>query len=70
MPEMLPITTGLGEVYQYTLEVKKGYENKYSIMDLREIQDWIVKRHLSGIPGIVDISSFGGYLKQYEIAVI
>ena len=69
MPEMLPITTGLGEVYQYTLEVEKGYEHKYSIMNLREVQDWIVKRHLSGISGIVEISSFGGYLKQYEIAV-
>ncbi len=68
-PEMLPITTGLGEVYQYTLEVKKGYEGKYSAADLREIQDWIIKRQLSGIPGIVEISSFGGYLRQYEIAV-
>jgi cobalt-zinc-cadmium resistance protein CzcA len=68
-PELLPITTGLGEVYQYTLEVKKGFEGRYSPTDLREIQDWIVKRQLSGIPGIVEISSFGGYLKQYEIAV-
>src|SRR4030042_4168527 len=67
-PELLPITTGLGEVYQYTLEVKKGFEGKYSATDLREIQDWIVKRQLSGISGIVEISSFGGYLKQYEIA--
>ena len=63
-PEMLPITTGLGEVYQYTLDVKKGYEGKYSPTDLREIQDWIVKRQLSGIPGIVEISSFGGYLQE------
>ncbi|MBN2350517.1 MAG: CusA/CzcA family heavy metal efflux RND transporter [Bacteroidales bacterium] len=69
IPEMLPITTGLGEVYQYTLEVKKGYEDKFSPTDLRTIQDWIVKRQLSGIPGIVEISSFGGYLKQYEIAI-
>ncbi len=68
-PEMLPITTGLGEIYQYTLDVKKGYEGKYSSTDLREIQDWIVKRQLSGIPGIVEISSFGGYFKQYEIAI-
>src|SRR4030042_6153492 len=68
-PELLPITTGLGEVYQYTLEVKKGFEGKYSATDLREIQDWIVKRQLSGISGIVEISSFGGYLKQYEVAV-
>lgn len=68
-PEMLPITTGLGEVFQYTLEVKPGYEEKYTPTKLRTIQDWIVKRQLSGIPGIVEISSFGGKLKQYEIAV-
>lgn len=68
-PEMMPITTGLGEIYQYTLEVAPGYENRYDAMELRTIQDWIVKRQLSGIPGIVEINSFGGYLKQYEVAV-
>ncbi|MGD2036151.1 MAG: CusA/CzcA family heavy metal efflux RND transporter, partial [Bacteroidales bacterium] len=68
-PEMLPITTGLGEIFQYTLEVDDAYRSLYTPMKLREIQDWIVKRQLSGIPGIVEISSFGGYLKQYEIAV-
>lgn len=68
-PEMLPITTGLGEVFQYTLEVEPGYEERYDITELRTIQDWIVKRQLSGIPGIVEISSFGGKLKQYEISV-
>ncbi|MGL5681576.1 MAG: CusA/CzcA family heavy metal efflux RND transporter [Marinifilaceae bacterium] len=68
-PQMMPITTGLGEIYQYTLGVKPGYEEQYSIMDLRTIQDWIVKRQLAGIPGIVEISSFGGDLKQYEVAV-
>ncbi|MEG0038444.1 MAG: CusA/CzcA family heavy metal efflux RND transporter, partial [Bacteroides sp.] len=69
MPEMMPITTGLGEIYQYTLEVAPGYEKKYDAMELRTIQDWIVKRQLSGIPGIVEINSFGGNLKQYEVAV-
>lgn len=69
MPEMMPITTGLGEIYQYTLNVAPGYEKKYDAMELRTIQDWIVKRQLSGIPGIVEINSFGGYLKQYEVAV-
>ena len=69
MPEMMPITTGLGEIYQYTLDVAPGYEDKYDAMELRTIQDWIVKRQLSGIPGIVEINSFGGYLKQYEVAV-
>ena len=68
-PELMPITTGLGEIYQYTLEVAPGYENRYDAMELRTIQDWIVKRQLSGIPGIVEINSFGGYLKQYEVAV-
>lgn len=68
-PEMMPITTGLGEIYQYTLDVEPGYEKRYDAMELRTIQDWIVKRQLSGIPGIVEINSFGGYLKQYEVAV-
>lgn len=68
-PEMMPITTGLGEIYQYILKVAPGYEKKYDAMELRTIQDWIVKRQLSGIAGIVEINSFGGYLKQYEVAV-
>ena len=68
-PELMPITTGLGEIYQYVLRVEPGYEEKYDTMELRTIQDWIVKRQLSGIPGIVEINSFGGYLKQYEVAV-
>ena len=68
-PEMMPITTGLGEIYQYILKVAPGYEKKYDAMELRTIQDWMVKRQLSGIPGIVEINSFGGYLKQYEVAV-
>ena len=69
MPEMMPITTGLGEIYQYILKVAPGYEGKYDDMELRTIQDWMVKRQLSGIPGIVEINSFGGHLKQYEVAV-
>lgn len=68
-PELMPITTGLGEIYQYILKVEPGYEERYDAMELRTIQDWIVKRQLSGIPGIVEINSFGGYLKQYEVAV-
>ena len=68
-PELMPITTGLGEIYQYVLSVEPGYEEKYDAMELRTIQDWIVKWQLSGIPGIVEINSFGGYLKQYEVAV-
>src|SRR5690554_3989816 len=68
-PEMGPITTGLGEIYQYILDVKPGYEDKYSITELRTIQDWIVKRQLSGIPGVVEVNTWGGFLKQYEVAI-
>ncbi len=68
-PEMGPITTGLGEIYQYTLEVKPEFKNNYSITDLRTFQDWVVKRQLSGIKGVVEINTWGGYLKQYEVAV-
>lgn len=66
-PELMPITTGLGEIYQYVLEVEEGYEEQYDAMELRSIQDWIVKRQLSGIPGIVEVSSFGGFLKQHQV---
>ncbi len=69
VPEMAPITTGLGEFYQYTLEVDPAFEDQYSLADLRTYQDWIVKRQLLGIPGVVEVSSFGGHLKQYEVAV-
>ncbi len=68
-PEMMPITTGLGEIYQYVLKVDPKYKSQYNAMELRTIQDWVVKRQLSGIPGIVEINSFGGYLKQYEVAI-
>lgn len=63
------IQTVIGEIYQYVLKVAPGYESRYDAMELRTIQDWIVKRQLSGIPGIVEINSFGGYLKQYEVAI-
>jgi cobalt-zinc-cadmium resistance protein CzcA len=68
-PEMGPITTGLGEIYQYTLEVKPEFKDNYSVTDLRTIQDWVVKRQLSGIKGVVEINTWGGYLKQYEVAI-
>jgi cobalt-zinc-cadmium resistance protein CzcA len=68
-PEMGPITTGLGEIYQYILDTKPGYKDRYTAMDLRTIQDWIVKRQLSGIPGVVEVNTWGGYLKQYEVAI-
>ena len=68
-PELAPMTTGLGEIYQYIVKVKPGYENMYSVMELRTIQDWIVRRQLLGTKGVADVSSFGGYLKQFEIAL-
>ncbi|MBL7855919.1 MAG: CusA/CzcA family heavy metal efflux RND transporter [Cyclobacteriaceae bacterium] len=68
-PSLAPVTTGLGEIYQYVLRPKKGYENRYSAMELRTIQDWIVRRQLLGTPGVADVASFGGYLKEYEVAI-
>ena len=68
-PFMAPITTGLGEIYQYTLKLKKGYEDKYDAMELRTIQDWIVKRQMALVPGVVEVNAFGGYVKQYEVAI-
>lgn len=69
-PVLAPVTTGLGEIYQYTVRPKKGYENKYNAMELRTIQDWIVRRQLLTVKGVAEVSSFGGLLKQYEIAVV
>ena len=68
-PEMLPPTTGLGEIFQYTLAVDSAHREAFDAMRLRTIQDWIVRRQLLGVPGVVDVSSFGGKLKQYEVAV-
>jgi len=68
-PFMAPVSTGLGEIYQYTLEVQPGFENRYDDMTLRTIQDWIVKRQMTMLPGVVEVNSFGGRKKQYEIAI-
>lgn len=68
-PELAPVSTGLGEVYQYIIRPKEGSEDKYTAMDLRTMQDWIVARQLYGTPGIAEVNGFGGYLKQYEVAV-
>ncbi len=68
-PFMGPVTTGLGEIYQYIIDVDPKYKDQYSITDLRTIQDWIVKRQLSGIPGVVEVNTWGGFLKQYEVSV-
>lgn len=68
-PFMAPITTGLGEIYQYSLKIKEGYEDKYDAMELRTIQDWIVKRQMALVPGVVEVNAFGGFVKQYEVAI-
>src|SRR5690625_32574 len=68
-PEMGPITTGLGEIYQYILDVEPEHKDKYSLSDLRTIHDWIVKRQLSEIPGVVEVNTWGGHLTQYEVAI-
>ena len=63
------MTTGLGEIYHYTIRAEKGYEDKYSLTDLRTMQDWIVRKQLSGTEGIAEVSGWGGYVKQYEVAI-
>lgn len=67
--EMGPIATGLGEIYHYTIRTKEGYEHKYSLTQLRTMQDWIVRKQLSGTPGVAEVSGWGGYVKQYEVAI-
>lgn len=68
-PELGPISTGLGEIYQYVVRPQKGYEDQFDVTELRTIQDWIVRRQLLGVKGVAEVSSFGGKLKQYEIEV-
>ena len=67
--EMGPIATGLGEIYHYTIRAKEGYEHQYSLTQLRTMQDWIVRKQLSGTPGVAELSGWGGYVKQYEVAI-
>lgn len=67
--EMGPIATGLGEIYHYTIRAKEGYEHQYSLTQLRSMQDWIVRKQLSGTPGVAEVSGWGGYVKQYEVAI-
>jgi cobalt-zinc-cadmium resistance protein CzcA len=67
--ELAPISSGLGEIYQYRLAVDKGLENKYTPMELRTLQDWVVRREMLGTPGVADINSYGGFVKEYEVAI-
>lgn len=66
---MAPVTTGLGEIYHYTIRPAKGYEDKYSLSDIRTIQDWVVRKQLAGTEGVAEVSGWGGFVKQYEVAV-
>ena len=66
---MAPISTGLGEIYHYTIRAKKGHEDKYSLTDLRTIQDWIVRKQLAGTEGVAEVNGWGGFVKQYEVAI-
>ena len=68
-PFMAPITTGLGEIYQYSIKIKEGYEDRYDPMELRTIQDWLVKRQMALVPGVVEVNAAGGFVKQYEVAI-
>ncbi|HLZ88185.1 MAG TPA: efflux RND transporter permease subunit, partial [Puia sp.] len=68
-PQLGPVTTGLGEIFQYAVRPKPGYEDKYDLNALRDIQDWIIRRQLLGTEGVADVSSFGGKVRQYEVTV-
>lgn len=69
IPELAPITTGLGEIYQYVIRTTPEYKSHYTLIELRTIQDWIVRRQLLGVDGVADVSSFGGKLKQYHVKI-
>src|SRR5690606_33748861 len=69
IPTMAPISTGLGEIYQYTVFAKEGYEDKYDAMELRTIQDWIIAPQILGTKGVAEVNTHGGILKQYEVAI-
>jgi cobalt-zinc-cadmium resistance protein CzcA len=68
-PELAPVSTGLGEIYQYVVYAKEGYEEQYNSMELRTIQDWIIKPQLIGVKGVAEVNTLGGHLKQYEVSV-
>jgi heavy metal efflux system protein len=68
-PSMAPLSTGLGEIYQYIVKAKPGYKKKIDATELRTVQDWVIRRQLLGVPGVADVSGFGGNLKQYEISI-
>ena len=68
-PFMGPITTGLGEIYQYSLMVDSAYQETYSLYDLRSVQDWIIRRQMAMVPGVIEVNAFGGAVKQYVVEI-
>ena len=70
-PELGPIATGLGEIYLWTVDAKPGAKKRdgssYTLTDLREIQDWVIKPRLKDVPGVVEVNSIGGFEKQYHV---
>ena len=68
-PEMAPVSTGLGEIYHFTVEQGPESQTDYSLMELRTILDWFIKPELRNVPGVIDVNSFGGEVRQYEILV-
>ncbi|MBD0443123.1 CusA/CzcA family heavy metal efflux RND transporter [Acinetobacter nosocomialis] len=71
-PQMSPISTGLGEIYQWVVKAepnaKKADGSAYSAMDLREIQDWIIRPQLQRVQGVAEVNSIGGYNKTYVVS--
>ena len=68
-PELAPVSTGLGEIYQYIVRPENRNDTSYSDMELRTIQDWIVKKQLLGTEGVAEVNSFGGYEQQYHVLI-
>ena len=72
LPEMGPTSTGLGEIFMWTVEAKEGAlkpdKTPYTPMDLREVQDWIIKPQLRNVPGVNEINTIGGFVKQYQVS--
>jgi len=73
-PEMGPISTGLGEIFMYTVqaspEARMANGQHYTATSLREIQDWIIKPQLAQVKGVIEVNSIGGYNKQYHVTPI
>ena len=71
-PSMGPISTGLGEIFMWTVDAKQGARKpdgtEYTPTDLREVQDWIIRPHLRTVPGVTEVNSVGGFVKQFHVA--